>query len=190
MSRGFLSYHPGEDWNGDKGGNSDLGAPVYSIGNGYVTFAQDVSAELGNVVIVRHAYLEEGKMLFADSMYAHLNIILVRKGQQVSRGQQVGTIGTNHGMYEAHLYYEIRKNLFIGIKHSDFANDFSNYFRPAQFIAQHRRLSGADQIASIPINTYKIDQSGIQVTADAKSIAGVEPATLKTKPAANSKVHR
>jgi len=25
MSRGFLSYHPGEDWNGVAGGNSDLG---------------------------------------------------------------------------------------------------------------------------------------------------------------------
>lgn len=109
MARGFLSYHPGEDWNDVAGGNSDLGAPVYSIGNGYVTFAMDARMGWGNVVIVRHAFVEAGKLKTVDSMYAHLNKIMVRKGQQVTRGQQVGTIGTNRGMYTAHLHYEIRK---------------------------------------------------------------------------------
>ena len=170
MARGFLSYHPGEDWNGAKGGNSDLGAPVYSIGDGYVTFAMDARMGWGNVVLVRHAYVENGKLLFADSMYAHLNTILVRKGQQVSRGQQVGTIGTNHGMYRAHLHFEIRKNLYIGINRSAFAKDFSNYFRPGQFIAQHRRLPGAGQIASIPINSYKTDSEGLPYPTAANAL--------------------
>lgn len=158
MSRGFLSYHPGEDWNGLAGGNSDLGAPVYCIGNGYVTFAMDARMGWGNVVIVRHAYVEGGMLKTVDSMYAHLNQIMVRKGQQVSRGQQVGTIGTNRGMYTAHLHFEIRKNLFIGINRSAFAKDFTNYFRPTQFIAQRRSLPGGGQTAQIIINTYKTDQ--------------------------------
>jgi murein DD-endopeptidase MepM/ murein hydrolase activator NlpD len=114
----------------------------------------------GNVVIVRHAYVENGQLKTVDSMYAHLNQIMVRKGQQVTRGQQVGTIGTNRGMYTAHLHYEIRKNLFIGINRSAFARDFVNYHVPGQFIAQRRRLPGGGQTTSIPINTYKTDQSG------------------------------
>ena len=160
MSRGFLPYHPGEDWNDVAGGNSDLGAPVYCIGNGYVTFAMDARMGWGNVVIVRHAFVEAGQLKTVDSMYAHLNAIMVRKGQQVSRGQQVGTIGTNRGMYTAHLHYEIRKNLFIGINRSAFAKDFTNYYRPSQFIAQRRSLPGAGQTAQIVVNTYKTDQSG------------------------------
>ena len=38
------------------GGNSDVGAPVYSMGDGIVTWAYDVRAGWGNVVIIRHAY--------------------------------------------------------------------------------------------------------------------------------------
>ena len=37
--------------------------------------------------------------------------ILVREGQQIVRGQHIGTIGSNRGMYTAHLHFEIRKNL-------------------------------------------------------------------------------
>jgi len=170
MARGFLSYHPGEDWNGVKGGNSDLGAPVYAIGDGYVTFAMDARMGWGNVVLVRHAYVENGKTQFADSMYAHLNTILVKKGQAVSRGQQIGTIGTNRGMYKAHLHFEIRKNLYIGINRSAFAKDFSNYFRPGQFIAQRRRLPSGGQVASIPINSYKTDSEGMEYPAAANAL--------------------
>lgn len=160
MSRGWKYYHPGEDWNDVKGGNSDLGAPVYSIGNGLVTFAHDARMGWGNVVIIRHAYVEGGKLKTVDSMYAHLGQIMVRKGQQVTRGQQVGTIGTNRGMYTAHLHYEVRKNLFIGINRSAFARDLVNYHVPGQFIAQRRRLPGGGQTTSVPINTYKTDQPG------------------------------
>ena len=58
MARGFLSYHPGEDWDGIRGGNTDLGDPVYAIGNGYVTYARDAQMGWGNVVLVRHVFLE------------------------------------------------------------------------------------------------------------------------------------
>lgn len=154
MSRGFLSYHPGEDWNGLNGGNSDLGAPVYAIGHGYVTFARDARMGWGNVVLIRHVFVENGQLQTVDSMYAHLDRILVREGQQITRGQQVGTIGTNRGMYVAHLHFEIRKNLFIGINRSAFKRDLTNYYRPGAFIAQRRKLPGGGRSALIDINTY------------------------------------
>lgn len=171
MSRGFRSYHPGEDWNGLGGGNSDLGAPVYCIGNGYVTFARDARMGWGNVVLVRHVFIENGELQTVDSMYAHLDKILVREGQQVIRGQNIGTIGTNHGMYLAHLHFEIRKNLYIGINRSAFAKDFTNYYRPGAFIAQHRQLTGSGRSAMVAINTYSIGRT-LALPADGSGSRG------------------
>lgn len=182
MARGFLSYHPGEDWNDVRGGNSDLGAPVYSIGNGVVTFAQDARLGWGNVVIIRHAFLENGKLQMVDSMYAHLNEIMVRKGQQVQRGQQVGTIGTNRGMYTAHLHYEIRKNLFIGINRSRFARDLTNYYIPKNFIAQRRKLPGAGRTASVPVGTYLTDNPGFQFPKPQKDKSSAQPTPSGPRP--------
>lgn len=156
MSRGFLSYHPGEDWNGLAGGNSDYGAPVYCIGDGIVTFAHNARMGWGNVVLIRHVFIENGKLQTIDSMYAHLSKMLVRDGQQVRRGQQVGAIGTNNGMYVAHLHFEIRKNLQIGINRSAFPRDFLNYYRPSSFIAAHRKLAGGGRSVPVEVNTYTL----------------------------------
>ena len=174
-SRGFLSYHPGEDWNGLKGGNSDLGDPVYAIGNGYVTFARDAHMGWGNVVLIRHIFLENGQLQTIDSMYAHMDRVLVREGQQITRGQQVGTIGTNHGMYPAHLHFEIRKNLAIGINRSAFKCDLTNYCRPGEFIAAHRKLGGGGRTVPIVINTYKILSAVSQPSDGAALRSGKSP---------------
>ncbi|MHA3770617.1 murein hydrolase activator EnvC family protein [Verrucomicrobiota bacterium sgz303538] len=153
-ARGFRSNgHLGEDWNGAGGGDTDLGDPVYATAHGIVVFAQDYRLGWGNVVIVRHAYMEGGETRFVDSLYGHLNQIMVREGQQVRRGQQVGTIGNNRGMYDAHLHFEMRKNLQVGMHRSSFARDFSNYWDPTTFIASHPKLPGGG-LAQVPINTF------------------------------------
>ena len=176
--RGFLSYHPGEDWNGLGGGNTDLGDPVYTIGNGYVVYARDAHMGWGNVVLVRHVFLENGQPQTIDSMYAHLDKIVVREGQHILRGQQVGTIGSNHGMYVAHLHFEIRKNLRIGINRSGYPRDLVNYYRPGAFIAQHRKLPGTGSSAMIVINTYGISS---MPNSPEKGL------TFPTKPASETK---
>ena len=48
--------HFGEDWNGNGGGDTDMGDPVYATANGVVMFSYDVQAGWGNIVILRHAY--------------------------------------------------------------------------------------------------------------------------------------
>jgi murein DD-endopeptidase MepM/ murein hydrolase activator NlpD len=179
-SRGFLSYHPGEDWNGLKGGNSDLGSPVYAIGNGYVTFARDARMGWGNVVLIRHIFMENGRLQTVDSMYAHLDKVLIREGQQVTRGQQVGTIGTNRGMYVAHLHFEIRKNLNIGINRSAFKRDLTNYHRPGAFIAARRKLPGGGRSAMIAINTYNTGNIVEPPTDESIRRGSPQPAPLKT----------
>src|SRR3954462_13251990 len=73
-ARGFTpNGHLGEDWNGAGGGDSDLGAPITACANGIVLFADDDHVGWGNVVIIRHAYEEDGEVKFIDSLYGHLN---------------------------------------------------------------------------------------------------------------------
>jgi murein DD-endopeptidase MepM/ murein hydrolase activator NlpD len=157
-ARGFRAGgHVGEDWDGIGGGDTDLKDPIYSIGDGIVVFARDVHLGWGNVVIVRHAYRESGTVKYVDALYGHLHTMLVSRGQKVSRGQQIATMGTAHGQYDAHLHFEIRKNLEIGMSRSKFEKNFSNYYDPSQFVASHRRLSGGGSNYRVAMNTFTYD---------------------------------
>jgi hypothetical protein len=159
-ARGYRpNGHLGEDWNGVGGGDTDLGDPVYVTANGLVVYAKDFRAGWGNVVIVRHAYLERGDLRFVDSLYGHLDRILVREGQRLERGDKVGTIGTAHGHYPAHLHFEMRKDIRVGMYRSMFPRDFRTYFDPTQFVMSHQSLGGDNRTAQVPINTFP-NQSG------------------------------
>lgn len=151
--------HLGEDWNGVGGGNTDLGDPVHATANGLVVYARDFRAGWGNVVIVRHAYQDGFGIKYVDSLYGHLNRIHVREGQRVDRGDKVGTIGTAHGQYPAHLHFEMRKDLRIGMFRSMFPRDYRSYFDPTQFIITHNRPGDGGRMVSVPINTFP-NQSG------------------------------
>ncbi|MEY2509819.1 MAG: hypothetical protein QOE26_582 [Verrucomicrobiota bacterium] len=157
-ARGFRAGgHVGEDWDGVRGGDTDLRDPIYCAGDGIVVFARDVHLGWGNVIIVRHAYRESGNVRYVDSLYGHLNSMLVSRGQRVSRGQQIATMGTAHGQYDAHLHFEIRKNLEIGMSRSKFGKDFSNYYDPTQFINSHRHLAGGGANYKVAMNTFTHD---------------------------------
>ena len=157
-ARGFYpNGHLGEDWNGKGGGDTDLGDPIYSIGHGVVVFSQDYKLGWGNVVIIRHAYREKnGQIAFIDSLYGHLQVRMVRLGQKVARGEQIGTMGKGpRGMYLAHLHFEIRKNLAVGMNRSDFKRDYSVYHSPTHFIEKYRQLRPEYRRVSIPVDTFR-----------------------------------
>lgn len=157
-ARGFRSGgHLGEDWDGVGGGDTDLGDPIYSIGDGVVVFARDCHMGWGNVVIVRHAYKEGGAIKNIDSLYGHLDSILVQRGQRVARGEKIATMGTAHGLYDAHLHLEIRKNITIGMSRDAFVHDFSNYYDPSQFILSHRNLQTGARTYRVAMNTFTHD---------------------------------
>ena len=149
--------HFGEDWNGRGGGNSDLGDPVYSCADGIVTFAHNVRQGWGNVALIRHAYRDpkSGKVKFIDSLYGHLDKMSVKVGQKVKRGEKVGTIGTNYGMYPAHLHFEMRHNLSIGMHRSKAPADLANWADPTDFINKYRRLNREWRPVAVPTGTYK-----------------------------------
>ena len=157
-ARGFRSHgHMGEDWDGVGGGDTDLGDPVSVIADGVVVFARDCHQGWGNVIIVRHAYKEGLGTRYIDSLYGHLDKIMVKRGQGVRRGQQIATIGNAHGLYDAHLHLEIRKNIEIGMSRDKFAQDSSNYYDPSQFITSHRHMQSSGASTRVAMNTFTYD---------------------------------
>lgn len=161
-SRGLIvGRHLGDDWNGNGMGNSDLGAPVYSTAHGLVVYARNARMGWGNTVIIRHVFWEGFRWNYVDSLYAHLHQVFVREGQQVRRGQRVGSIGTNFGMYTAHLHFEIRKNLRIGINQGSYRKDLGNYHRPYDFILGHRKVSGGNRPVKVPKDTFRLQAQSV-----------------------------
>ncbi|OYW27866.1 MAG: hypothetical protein B7Z47_06335 [Chthoniobacter sp. 12-60-6] len=155
-ARGYWpNGHLGEDWNGQGGGDSDLGDPIYAIGRGVVIFSQNIGVGWGNCVLVRHIFREaDGKVAMVDSLYAHLHERKVKLHELVEKGQLVGTMGGNNGMYPVHLHLEVRKNLHIGMNRSQFARDSSNYYSPTAFINARRVLPSSTQKYDMPVNNF------------------------------------
>lgn len=78
------------------------GAPVIAAENGVVVYAGSELKGFGNLLLVRHA---DGWM----TAYAHLDKALVKKGQKVTKGQAIGTVGSTGGVTQPQLHFEIRR---------------------------------------------------------------------------------
>ena len=188
-ARGFRTNgHLGEDWNGIGGGNTDLGSPIYTVAHGLVVFARDVHLGWGNVVVIRHIYFEQGDLKTVDSLYGHLDSIRVREGQQVVRGQLIGTMGTAHGIYPAHLHFEIHKNIQMGVTRTGFKHDFTNYYSPTDFINPRRQLPGGGRTSLVAINTFTETRTfapptngGAPARTDPNAITAPRPTPQKPK---------
>lgn len=104
-----LGIHPGEDWNGKGGGDTDLGQPVHAIGAGRVVEAGTFEDPFGGIVVVEHVFYEDAGKRTIRSVYVHLSRIDVKAGELVTRRQVLGAIGKDPGgSYPAHLHLELR----------------------------------------------------------------------------------
>ena len=103
----YEKFHAGEDW-GYSGWNN-LGRPVYSIGHGWVTYAEPLGwGPDGGTLIIQHV-LRSGETIYA--FYGHLDpdSLLFRAGDCVGRGTEIALIGKPRTA--AHLHFEIRYHL-------------------------------------------------------------------------------
>jgi murein DD-endopeptidase MepM/ murein hydrolase activator NlpD len=125
--------HLGNDWNGNGGGDSDHGDPVFSVASGWVVFAEDLGGGWGNVVRVVHHCGDDT----VESIYAHLATIAVAPGSRVGRGDPIGAIGDAGGLYPAHLHLELRSVAGLPIG-AGYGRDARAHLDPTAFIASHR----------------------------------------------------
>lgn len=79
-----------------------IGTSVRTVGDGVVEFA-GVQNGFGNVIYVKH----RNDMV---TVYAHLSRILVKKGESVEQGAQIGAVGMTGWTTGPHLHFEFRVN--------------------------------------------------------------------------------
>ena len=89
------AMHPGIDLSGS------YGTPIYATADGTVLRAGWNSGGYGNLVEVDH-----GRGI--TTRYGHMSAIMVSAGQHITRGQQVGRMGSTGRSTGNHLHYEVR----------------------------------------------------------------------------------
>ncbi|HWB75309.1 MAG TPA: M23 family metallopeptidase [Nannocystaceae bacterium] len=125
--------HLGNDWNGNGGGDSDLGDPVFAIADGRVVAAGDLGGGWGRVVRVTHRC----SLQHVEAIYAHFDAIEVEVGTLVARGARIGTIGTAGGQYPAHLHFELRTAIARPIGEG-YGEPVARQIDATAFIREHR----------------------------------------------------
>jgi murein DD-endopeptidase MepM/ murein hydrolase activator NlpD len=87
-------FHEGMDF------TAPTGTEIFATGMGRVTFS-GWRQGYGNTVMINHGFNYE-------TLYAHMHQIHVKVGQQVTRGEVIGTVGNTGKSTGPHLHYEVR----------------------------------------------------------------------------------
>jgi len=80
-----------------------LNTPIYASGDGLVTSSKMGRGGIGNYIRIYHGYGFE-------TVYGHLNKMLVKPGQRVKRGDKIALMGSTGISNISHLHYEVYKN--------------------------------------------------------------------------------
>ena len=120
--------------------NSAAHQPLYASTNAIVTYAQRWPPPAwGNLIILR-TYLN-GQYVWVR--YAHVEEMLVQKGDIVRRGQQICKVGNGFGAFVYHLHYDISLSGILETYAGDWPGTrfdylFQNYTDPLTFTRANR----------------------------------------------------
>lgn len=111
-----MKFHEGVDF------SAPVGTEIYATGDGTIEKISKSKRAYGHSVMIDHGF---GYKTF----YAHCDEIRVKKGQKVTRGQVIATVGNTGKSTAPHLHYEVRKNN----KAIDPINFFFNDITPEEY---------------------------------------------------------
>ena len=94
---GSRKFHEGIDF------SSGTGTPIYATGDGTVVKARRTSGGYGNMVVIDHGFGYQ-------TLYGHMYTIGVLEGNNVKRGDIIGTVGSTGYSKGPHLHYEVHVN--------------------------------------------------------------------------------
>ena len=101
--RVLAGYGSGSDGTHNDGINiaAPRGTAVEAADGGVVAYAGNELRGYGNLILVKHA---NGWI----SAYAHCELMLVRRGDKVARGQVIARVGSTGNVGEPQLHFELR----------------------------------------------------------------------------------
>ena len=88
-------FHKGIDFTAPKG------TPIQATGNGKIVKVEVKKFGYGVNVTIDHGF-------GYTTLYAHMSAVHVKKGDQVTKGQVIGTVGSTGTSTAPHLHYEVR----------------------------------------------------------------------------------
>jgi murein DD-endopeptidase MepM/ murein hydrolase activator NlpD len=97
------------------------GTPIYATGDG-IAYIPGRNDGYGNLIEVHHGF---GFV----SRYAHCDVIKIKNGQKIKRGEVLGYVGSTGTATSPHLHYEV-------IRNSNYANPIHYFFNdltPAEY---------------------------------------------------------
>lgn len=81
-----------------------VGTPVRAAADGDVVYRGSELQGYGNLLLIKH---EDGYV----TAYAHNDVMLVKKGDRVRKGQVIAKVGQSGAASEPQLHFEVRQNL-------------------------------------------------------------------------------
>jgi murein DD-endopeptidase MepM/ murein hydrolase activator NlpD len=106
---GIARMHNGQDF------EVPYGTEVYATGDGTIVESGYNSGGFGNCIVIDHGYGYQ-------TVYGHLSVIKVTKGENVKRGDLIGLSGSTGMSNGPHLHYQVEQ---FG-KHENPVNFFNN----------------------------------------------------------------
>ena len=155
MNAARKGRHAGQDLNGIGGENTDEGLPVRAAGRGLLIYAGEPSSDWGNVVVLLHR-LPDGR--FVQSLYAHLKTVSdiplgtlvglslihiseATRPERISYAvfclKKIGSVGTAHGNYLAHLHFEMIESIAHEAGMPGYGKTTFNRINPDEVLKQY-----------------------------------------------------
>lgn len=157
-------YHQGKcldfGWSSLHGGKNQ---PIYAVADG-VVYSIEKQEKGGNVIYIKH---NDGKC----SCYAHLNKVLVKKGDKVSLGQQIATMGKTGISTGNHLHFGLFTN--VNVRYNNSTLDPFKYLE-----AYDNQIVGSTTAKKYPIKYHK---EAKEYYVNAKSLNVRSKASLLSK---------
>lgn len=147
--RGEKHFHTGADLNLNMPSwDSDRGLPVLSIAAGTVTYAGILSLSWGNTIVIRHDFPNGARCYsrysaLADGPGGHA--LAVATGDQVTRSQPIGAIGSHKPGEPHHLHFDISLTDVLAISPGDWPGPdwtrvVADYVDPLAFLRIHKAI--------------------------------------------------